>query len=107
MRILCLLIPLFPLAARLRSEPELADQATAVVTGNGSTARIVAATRPARAAGVTAGMRLSRARALLPDLVARGRDGESERAAAQALLEIATSHSPRVEEAAGGLVYLD
>lgn len=107
MRILCLLIPLFPLAARLRSEPELAEQAIAIVSGNGSSARVVAATRPARSTGITTGMPLSRARALLPDLTARGRDDEAERAAQQVLLELAAAHSPRVEDGGEGVVYLD
>lgn len=107
MRVLCLLVPLFPLAARLRSEPELAELATAVASGNGTAARIVAATRPARAAGLEPGMSLRRARALVPDLVVRGRDGESERAAQQALVEIALAHSPRVESASAGVAYLD
>ena len=34
-RIACLLVPLFPLAARLRSEPELAREALVVTAGNG------------------------------------------------------------------------
>jgi protein ImuB len=97
MRIACFLIPLFPLAARLRSEPELVGEAAAVCTGNGNAARVVAATRPARQAGVRAGMSLTQARALLPDLIARGRDDASERAAQEALLEVAGSFSPQVE----------
>src|SRR5436190_923874 len=44
-RIACLYVPMFPLAARLRSEPELLSEALAIVEGNGSTAHLVAATR--------------------------------------------------------------
>src|SRR5438045_3349533 len=51
-RTACLLLPLFPLAARLRSEPELTREALVVVEGNGNAARVVAATRAARAAGL-------------------------------------------------------
>jgi protein ImuB len=106
-RLACLAVPLFPLAARLRAEPELAREAVAVVEGQGPAARVVAATRAARRAGVRAGMTLAQARAALPALAARGRDGEAESAAAEALLEIAERFSPRVEEAAPGLVFLE
>jgi len=106
-RIACLFVPLFPLAARLRSEPELAGEAVAVFEGNGNVARVVAATRPARKKGVQPGQTLPQARAILPDLIAKGRDRESERAAAETLLEIADGFSPRVEDAGEGVVYLD
>jgi protein ImuB len=106
-RIACLLVPLFPLAARLRSEPELAREALVAVEGNGNAARVVAATRLARAAGVRPGLTLVQARALCPKLVARSRDSECERAAQEALLELAEGFSPRVEDAGEGLAYLD
>src|SRR6266545_4417158 len=106
-RVACVVVPLFPLAARLRSEPELAGEAVAVFEGNGNAARVVAATRPARRAGIQAGQTLPQARALLPDLLARGRDRESERAAQEALTEVADGFSPRVESAEEGVVYFD
>jgi protein ImuB len=107
MRLACVLVPLFPLAARLRSEPELKGEAVAVCEGNGNAARVVAASRRAREKGVRAGMTLPQARALLPGLTARGRDRESERAAVEALLEAADAFSPRVEDAGDGEVYID
>ncbi len=106
-RIACLRVPLFPLAARLRAEPELATEAVAVVDGNGPAARVVAATRPARRAGVRPGATLAQARALVPRLAARGRDAECERAAREALLEVADAFSPRVEDGGDGVVFLD
>ncbi len=106
-RVACLRVPLFPLAARLRAEPELAPEAVAVVDGSGPAARVVAATRAARRAGVRPGATLAQARALVPRLVARGRDTECERAAREALLEVADALSPRVEDGGGGLVFLD
>src|SRR3954465_3560279 len=106
-RIACLHLPLFPLAARLRSEPELAREALTVVEGNGNAARVVAATRLARAAGVRPGLTLPQARALCPKLVARPRDADCERAAQEALLEVAEGFSPRVEDVGEGLAYLD
>jgi len=45
-RIACLYVPLFPLAARLRAEPELAGEIIAICEGNGAAARVVAASRP-------------------------------------------------------------
>ncbi|HEU5249531.1 MAG TPA: DNA polymerase Y family protein, partial [Thermoanaerobaculia bacterium] len=106
-RVACIVVPLFPLAARLRSEPDLVREAVAVFEGNGNAARVVAATRPARRAGIQPGMTLPQARALLPDLLARGRDRESERAAQEALAEVAETFSPRVESAGDGVVYFD
>src|SRR5512141_670710 len=106
-RVACIVVPLFPLAARLRSEPELVREAVAVLEGNGNAARVVAATRPARRAGIQPGQTLPQARALMPDLLARGRDSESERAAQEALAEVAETFSPRVESAGDGVVYFD
>jgi protein ImuB len=106
-RIACMRVPLFPLAARLRSEPELKGEAVAVFEGNGNAARIVAATLRARKAGVRRGMTLAQARGLLPRLGVRARDAECERAAQESLLEAAESFSPRVEDAGEGLLYLD
>ncbi len=106
-RLACLSVPLFPLAARLRAEPELAAQVVAVCEGNGPAARVTAASRLARKAGVAAGMTLAQARSVLPGLVARGRNPLSERSAHEALLETAWSLSPRVEDADEDLVFAD
>ncbi len=103
----CLHVPLFPLAARLRSEPDLKGEAVAVFEGNGNAARVVAAARRAREKGIQAGMTLPQARSLCPGLTVRPRDLESERAAQEALLEVADTFSPRVEDAGEGLVYMD
>lgn len=106
-RIACIVCPLFPLAARLRSEPELLQEALAVFEGNGHHARVVAATRAARNAGIRPGHSLPQARSRMPKLVARARDEECERTAQEVLLEIAESFSPRVEAAGNGIAYLD
>lgn len=106
-RLACLHIPLFPLAARLRSEPDLAGEALVLLEGNGAAARILAASRRARRAGIRRGMSLPQARALLPRVVARGRDATCERAARQHLMEIAEALSPRVENAEEDSLYLD
>ena len=101
-RIACLLVPMFPLAARLRSEPDLLQEAIAIVEGNGNNAHVVAATRRARTKGIRPGLSLAQARSILPKLIARGRDAECERTAQEALLEVAETFSPRVEDAGEG-----
>ncbi len=106
-RLACVAVPLFPLAARLRSEPELRREALAVLAGEGNGARVVAATRAAREAGVKTGLTLAQARAIMPKLVARGRDADCERSAQEALLEVAESFSPRVEDGGPGMAYLE
>lgn len=106
-RIACLHVPLFPLAARLRSEPELAGEIVAICEGNGSAARVVAASRPARKAGLRPGMSMAQARGILPALIARGRDPGCEASAHEALLETGWSLSPRVEDAGPDLVFAD
>lgn len=106
-RIACLSVPLFPLAARLRSDPELKGEALVILEGRGPAARVSAATRAARRAGIRPGFKLAQARALLPKLIARSRDAECERAAQEALLDMAESFSPRVEDGGEGLAFLD
>ena len=106
-RLACFYVPMFVLAARLRSEPDLLNEAVGIVEGNGSNAHIVAATRRARKKGIQPGLSLAQARSLLPKLIARGRDAECERTAQEALLEVAETFSPRVEDAGEGVVFLD
>ena len=106
-RIACFFVPMFPLAARLRSEPDLLHEALAIVAGNGNNAHVIAATRRARKKGIHAGLSLVQARSILPKLIARGRDAACERAAQEALLEVAETFSPRVEDAGDGIAYVD
>jgi len=105
-RIACLSIPLFPLAARLRSEPDLRTAAVIIHDDHAAAAHVVAASRRARGAGIQPGMTLPQARALLPELYPLPRDPLSEQTAHAVLLEIAESFSPRVEDAGAGEVYL-
>ncbi|HEY0160539.1 MAG TPA: DNA polymerase Y family protein [Thermoanaerobaculia bacterium] len=106
-RLACLFVPMFPLAARLRSEPDLLNEAVVIVDGDGSGAHVVAATRRARTKSVKPGMSLAQARSIIPKLIARARDTECERTAQEALVEVAETFSPRVEDAGEGLVFLD
>lgn len=107
MRLACFNIPLFPLAARLRSEPELIPEAVVIVEGSGSAARVVAATRRARKEKIRPGLTLSQARAIMPKLIARGRDASCEHTAQEALLEVAESFSPRIEDGGEGVAFAD
>ena len=106
-RIACFYVPMFPLAARLRSEPDLLQEALAIIEGNAQNAHVIAATRRARTKGIRPGMSLAQARALVPKLIARARDTECERTAQEALFEVAETFSPRVEDAGEGIVYVD
>ncbi|HEV7238576.1 MAG TPA: DNA polymerase Y family protein [Thermoanaerobaculia bacterium] len=106
-RIACFFIPMFPLAARLRSEPELLQEALAIVEGNGNNVHVVAATRRARTKGIRPGHSLVQARSILPKLIARARDTECERTAQEALFDVAEAFSPRVEDAGEGIVFID
>jgi protein ImuB len=106
-RLACFFVPMFPLAARLRSEPALREEAVAVVEGNGSNAHVVAATRRARKKGITPGQTLAQARSIMPKLIARSRDAECERTAQEALIEVAETFSPRIEDAGNGMVFID
>ncbi len=104
-RIACLKAALFPLAAYLRGAPELAREA--VVVHEGPSARIVAASRLARRAGVRPGLTVAQARNIESGLVDRVRDPEREHTAQEVLLEIAGAFSPRVEDGGEGVAYLD
>lgn len=106
-RVACLYVPLFPLAARLRAEPETNQDAVAVVAGSELAPKVLAASAAARAAGVHQGLTLPQAKALAPALVAKRRDEKAEEAAHQALLEAADAFSPLVEDAGPGVAFLD
>src|SRR6476659_9569816 len=64
-------------------------------------------TRRARTKGVRPGFSLAQARSIIPKLIARGRDSACERTAQEALVEVAETFSPRVEDAEDGLVFVD
>ncbi len=103
----CLYVPDFPVAAVARAQPELRGLAVAVVEGAPPQLRVAAASAPARAAGVAAGMSELEALGRLPSLVVRRRSPERETAAQAALAWLAQSVSPRIELLAAGTVLLD
>ena len=106
-RIACLLVPSFSLAAWYRAEPDLRGCRVAVAEGRGPRARLVAVSAEAARRGVAPGTSAAQALAIDADLSIRAASPEAERAAQAALCDVADSFSPRVEDAAPGLVYLD
>lgn len=105
-RIVCLSVPLFPLAARLRSEPDLRGKAVVIHSDAATTSRVIAASRRARDSGIRPGMTLPQARALLPELHPLPRDPLSEETAQAVLLEVGGAFSPRIEDAGSGEIFL-
>ncbi len=105
--IACILVPDFPLAALIRANPELRDKLVASSDGRGPHAELRFVAPLARRAGVTAGMTAAQGAAIAPDLVVVSRSPASERSAMDALIEVAESFSPIVEDGGPGCVYLD
>ncbi|MGH7931866.1 MAG: DNA polymerase Y family protein [Candidatus Binataceae bacterium] len=126
-RIACLMVAGFPVAAAIRANPELRERPFALLrlptaaspAGGAHRAHRagIATYQPhseiahvsplAKAAGLRPGMTVAQARALLPGLVITSPSAAAERAAADALLNVAESLSPVVEEGAPGCVWLD
>lgn len=106
-RIACLLVPDFAIAAVCRSDPELAGRPLVLAETSAPHARVLAASRAARAAGVRTGHTLAQARAVAAGLTVRRRNPAAEGCAAQALGDVAASVSDRLEIAADGTVFLD
>jgi protein ImuB len=106
-RIGCLLVPRFAAAAAVRAEPALAGRPLAILDETRPGRLVIEASAEARALGVLPGMTEAAAQARPGGVVCRERVPAQEAAAQQALLEVALVHSPRVEEAGAGEVYLD
>ncbi|MDG2334212.1 MAG: DNA polymerase Y family protein [Myxococcota bacterium] len=96
-RIACLLVPNLPLHAEIRAHPDLATGPLAVASGPESRAEIIAASPAARSAGVQSTHSVAQARAACPELRVRVASPALERAAREALLDVALSLSPRAE----------
>jgi protein ImuB len=106
-RIGCVRVEAFAAAALERCEPSLREQPLAVVTGTPPSRRVVEANARARAEGVRPGLTDAEAVVRCPALVRRTASAEAEAAARHALLEACLSVSPRIEDAAAGIVYVD
>lgn len=106
MRIACLYVPAFPLAAWFRAEPELCTQAVVVVERMEPHSTVLAASRAAWCWGINPGMRLSQAQNLCHTLVVRAQKRALLESAQAALIDAAISGSPLVEPAEDGIVYV-
>lgn len=107
MRLACLYVPDFPLAALLRAEPDLRGESLAVAAGSGPRATLLAISAEAARRGVTAGLSAAQATAVAADLIVRPVSPDTLRAAQAALCDAAESFSPRVEDTGNGVAYLD
>ena len=105
-RVACVVVDGFAAAAAERAEPALREAPLAVVAG-APVSHVVDANASAREWGVRAGLPEAEAVARCPRLVRRAQSAEREAAARRALLDACYAVSPRLEDAAPGLVYVD
>jgi protein ImuB len=102
----CIFVPDFPAEAILRAEPDLREEAVAVLEGKPPLQKIRCANGRGRSAGITA--RMTKLQSELCDGVTlRERSEVQETMAHQALLDCAHSFSPRVEDAGADMVLVD
>ena len=94
-RIACLLVPDLALRAALRAEPALANDVLVIASGRDGRAQILAVSPLAARLGLEAGRSLAHARAVTGELCVRVTSPALERAARDALLDVALSLSPR------------
>jgi protein ImuB len=106
-RIACLLVVDFPLAALLRAEPDLRGRPVATVERDEPRAPLTAVSAEALRLGLRAGLSIAEARTLCHRLVIRRPSAELLRSATEAAIDVADSFSPRVENAAPGVVFLE
>ncbi|HJS97541.1 MAG TPA: DNA polymerase Y family protein [Terriglobales bacterium] len=102
----CIFVPDFPVEAVVRAEPQLREQAVAVLAGKPPLVRVFAANEKACDGGVEPGMTKLQAEAS-PQVALRFRSPLEEAAAHAALLDAAQSFSPCVEDTAADTVILD
>ena len=107
MRLACLYVPDFPLAALLRAEPDLIGTPLAVVDELRPRPRLKAISAEAVRRGVTVDLTTAQAKAIAADLTVRQVAPGVLRAAQAALCDAAESFTPRVEDAGDGIAYLD
>ena len=98
-RCACLHIPDILLASELRADPGLAERPTVVASGPGPGAEIVSVSQLAAHQGVRCGVSTAQARSMAADLCVRIASPALERAARDALLDVALSFSPRAAAA--------
>jgi protein ImuB len=102
----CIYVPNFPVAAALRTEPDLQAHAIAIFEGKPPLEQIIAVNETARELGISPGMSKAQAE-LCSDIALRPRSMLQESSAHSALLDCAQSFSPTVEDTARDTVLLD
>ena len=102
-------IPDFPVEALVRLRPEWRERAVAAIAGTAPLLRVMAVNERAAEAGLECGMTKLQAEEIASacDAVLAMRSVEQEASAQAALLDVAWSFSPRVEDTTPGLVVLD
>ena len=98
-RYCCIRVPDLLLASELRAHPELAERPIVVASGPGPGAEIVSVSRLAARQGVRRGASTAQARTVCAELCVRIASPALERAARDALLDVALSFSPRAAAA--------
>src|SRR5207302_1859118 len=106
MRIACVYVPDFPVAAVMRAAPEICSRAVAVLEGKPPLTKVIATNQSARQKGIAPGMTQLQAEAC-PAIQLRWRSAAQEAAAHAALLDCAHALSPTVEDAAADTVFID
>ena len=102
----CIYVPNYPIAAALRSEPELRSRPLVILEGKPPLEKTIAVNELARRLGIAPGVSKAQAE-LCSDLAMRPRSALLESSAHAALLDCAQSFSPCVEDAACDTVLLD
>lgn len=97
----------FPLQALLRTVPDLATRPLALLDGDRKRALVLALTPAAAAQGVEPGLTAPAALARCPELRLRQREPTAEADARAALLAVAQTLSPLVEDTAPGVATAD
>ena len=94
-RVACLLVPDLPLRAELRAYPDLVGEPVAIASSTEPSAHVISISPEAIAAGVPPCSSITHARAICPELQVRVASPALERAAREALLDVALSFSSR------------
>ena len=97
----------FALHAVLRTERESHNRPAALFAGSGKRSTVLATTPTARAAGVELDMTAPQAVARCPALIIRGPNADAEAEARAALLAVAFTLSPTIEDTAPGVCTID
>src|SRR5690349_24178594 len=99
-------IPDFSVQAVIRSDPSLRRAAVALVEGNPPLSTVIAANAPALLAGIEIGMGRALAEQF-PAVQIRERSNAQEKSTHAALLDLAWSISPRVEDTGLDTIAID